>query len=522
MRKNGILMHISSLPSPYGIGTMGKAARDFVDFLEAAGQSCWQILPICPTSYGDSPYQSFSTYAGNPYFIDLDDLRKDGLLKASEYRKLNWGNDPETVDFGTMYATRFPVLRLAVNRLWEREGDAIHSFCWQQGEWIHNYAIFMSVKGHFGGDAWQTWPMDIRTRQPEALQEMETLLADEILFWKGIQYLFFQQWAKLKQYANDRGISIIGDVPIYVAGDSVDVWSNPNQFQLDEDLLPTNVAGCPPDGFTADGQLWGNPLFDWEKMEEEGFWWWINRIRYQCSIYDILRIDHFRGFDAYYAIPYGDETAKNGVWQKGPGIAFFQAVEKAIGKQNIIAEDLGFLTPSVYEMLEETGFPGMKVLQFAFDSRDSESGYLPHCFPKNCVAYIGTHDNDTILGWLKTAPKKDVAFAKEYLRLNQEEGYNWGMMRSLWMSTADLTVVQMQDVMELGIDARMNTPGLVGKNWQWRALPGSYTKKLAKKLRHEMALYSRLPAPRLSEEEVEETAEIVVIPEVPEVAPAAE
>ncbi len=484
-------MHISSLPSPYGIGTMGKAAREFIDFLEEAGQSCWQILPICPTSYGDSPYQSFSTYAGNPYFIDLDALKEDGLLKLTEYRKLNWGSDPENVDFGTMYETRFPVLRLAVKRLVEREEDAIHAFCWQQGEWIHNYAVFMSLKEYFGGDSWQTWPMDIRTRQPQAIAEMEEKLGEDILFWKGVQYLFFKQWGELKDYAHAHGISIIGDVPIYVAGDSVDVWANPDQFQLDEDMLPTAVAGCPPDGFTADGQLWGNPLFNWEKMEQEGYWWWINRIRYQCNTYDILRIDHFRGFDAYYAIPYGDDTARNGVWKKGPGLALFQGIEAAIGKQNIIAEDLGFLTPSVYELLEATGFPGMKVLQFAFDSRDSESGYLPHCYPKNSVAYAGTHDNEPILVWLKALPKKDLDYAVEYLRLTQSEGYNWGMMRSLWMSPADLSVVQMQDVLELGLDARMNTPGIAAGNWQWRALPNSFHKKLAKQLCHEMKLYGR-------------------------------
>ncbi len=504
-------MHISSLPSPYGIGTMGKAARDFVDFLEAAGQSCWQILPICPTGFGDSPYQSFSTYAGNPYFIDLDLLKAEGLLKPSEYRKLNWGSDPERVDYGTMYETRFPVLRRAVSRLLAQRPDEVHAFCWSQGEWIHNYAIFMAVKGHFGGEAWQSWPLDIRTRQPEALAWAEETLADEILFWKGLQYLFFQQWTALKSYANQHGIAIVGDVPIYVSADSVDVWSHPDQFQLDDDLLPTDVAGCPPDGFTEDGQLWGNPLFDWDKMESEGYWWWINRLRYQCNIYDKLRIDHFRGFDAFYAIPYGDKTARNGVWQKGPGIPFFQAVESAIGKQDIIAEDLGFLTPSVYEMLEATGFPGMKVLQFAFGGRTYENDYRPHRYPENTVAYIGTHDNDTILGWFKNTDKKEVAFAKEYLRLTEQEGYNWGMMRSLWTSGAQLTVIQMQDILELGEEARMNTPGQAQGNWQWRTLAGRYNKKLAKKILHEMELYSRLPLSADDQQPPEEEL-VVVLP----------
>ncbi len=492
MRANGILLHISSLPSPYGIGTMGKAARAFVDFLEQSGQSYWQILPICPTSYGDSPYQSYSTYAGNPYFIDLDLLAKDGLLKPSEYKNRSWGENPQRVDYGLLYENRYEVLRIACDRLWEREGQNIHDFCWNQGSWVHEYAQFMALKDHFGGDAWQTWPEPIRRRNPQALAEMEDLLAEDILFWKGVQYLFFKQWYDLKAYANQKGISIIGDVPIYVAGDSVDVWSRPDQFQLDENLVPTAVAGCPPDGFSADGQLWGNPLFRWDAMREQGYWWWIDRIRYQCSIYDVLRIDHFRGFEAYYAIPYGDETARNGAWQQGPGIDLFYAVERAIGRQNIIAEDLGFLTDEVRHMLEATGFPGMKVLQFAFDTRDG-GDYLPHTYPTNSVAYVGTHDNETITGWLGAANKDDIKAAIRYLRLHKEEGYHKGMFRGLWASNSDLTVIQMQDLLELGADARMNKPATVGANWQWRMAAKSYNGKLAKWLRGEMEVYCRMP-----------------------------
>lgn len=491
MRQNGILMHITSLPSPYGIGTMGRAAREFIDFLQEAGQCCWQILPICPTSYGDSPYQSFSTFAGNPYFIDLDDLAEDGLLKPEEYQQIDWG-DGTAVDYALLYKNRFPVLNIACDRLWETDAQAVHDFCWNQGQWIQDYALFMALKEHFGGGAWTTWPENVQRREPEILRQMEETLADQIRFWKGTQYLFFAQWRQLKDYANQQNISIIGDVPIYVAGDSVDVWSNPSLFDLDETLQPMKVAGCPPDGFTADGQLWGNPLFHWDNMRADGYKWWITRIGYQCAIYDMLRIDHFRGFDAYYAIPFGDETARDGQWCGGPGSALFHAIEQAIGKQNIIAEDLGFLTASVHEMLRESGFPGMKVLQFAFGSRDG-GGYLPHSYPEHCVAYIGTHDNTTVSGWVAEAPEAEVATAKDYFNLTKSEGYNWGMMRGLWASSANLTVVQMQDILGLGAESRMNIPSTLGGNWKWRAKPNAYGKKLADKLRYKMEIYCRLP-----------------------------
>ena len=308
-----------------------------------------------------------------------------------------------------------------------------------------------------------------------------------------MQHLFFSQWWSLKEYVNQKNISIIGDLPIYVALDSADVWANPDQFQLDENGRPTEVAGCPPDGFSADGQLWGNPLFDWERMKKDGYAWWLKRIAWQFQICDTLRIDHFRGFDSYYAIPYGDATAKNGRWKPGPGIGFFKAVNKALGKKDIIAEDLGFLTPSVHKLLKDSGYPGMKVLEFAFDSRDTGSDYLPHCYSPHCVVYAGTHDNDTIQGWMASAPKKDVSFAKAYLRLSKREGYHWGMMRSAWASPADLAVMQFQDLLGLGSEARMNTPSTLGNNWKWRALPGTFDEKLSKRLRREMKVYQRLP-----------------------------
>jgi 4-alpha-glucanotransferase len=485
-------MPISSLPSPYGIGTLGAEARKFADFLAAGGQSCWQLLPVGPTSYGDSPYQSFSSFAGNPYFIDLDILAEWGLLEPGEYQFLNWGNDPGQADYELLYKNRFQVLRLAVSRLSRGDKFEMRGTLWG-ADWLEDYALFMALKDKFGGASWLDWPEELRLREPASLALARKELAAEIDFWKWVQHLFFSQWWSLKEYVNQKNISIIGDLPIYVALDSADVWANPDQFQLDENGRPTEVAGCPPDGFSADGQLWGNPLFDWERMKKDGYAWWLKRIAWQFQICDTLRIDHFRGFDSYYAIPYGDATAKNGRWKPGPGIGFFKAVNKALGKKDIIAEDLGFLTPSVHKLLKDSGYPGMKVLEFAFDSRDTGSDYLPHCYSPHCVVYAGTHDNDTIQGWMASAPKKDVSFAKAYLRLSKREGYHWGMMRSAWASPADLAVMQFQDLLGLGSEARMNTPSTLGNNWKWRALPGTFDEKLSKRLYREMKVYQRLP-----------------------------
>lgn len=494
MRRSGILMHLSSLPSPRGIGSMGQPARDFVDFLEAAGQSIWQLLPICPTSYGDSPYQSFTTFAGNPYFIDLDELAAEGLLERSEYEKIDWESAPDDINYGVLYRKRYPILRLAADRFLMQPPEDFEDFCRENAAWLEDYALFMALKNGHGGSPWWQWEEDVRQRQPEAMAHTAKERAAEIRFWKVIQYLFFRQWDALKAYANERGISIIGDLPIYVSQDSVDVWAHPELFQLDENRMPKEVAGCPPDGFSAEGQLWGNPLFDWDYMRQDGYSWWVRRIGYLCRVYDILRIDHFRGFDSYYAIPYGAGSAKEGRWRKGPGMELFYAVEQAIGRQPIIAEDLGFLTDSVRELLEKSGFPGMRVLELAFDSRDKNgTGYLPHNFIRDCVAYTGTHDNGTVRGWLEEADPADAAWAKEYLHLTEEEGYHWGMLRALWESVADLTVVQAQDLLGLGNEARMNAPSTVGKNWRWRALPGSFTPALAARVRHMMELYERLP-----------------------------
>ena len=493
MRSSGILMHISSLPSPYGIGSFGKSAFDFVDFLKNSGQEFWQVLPMGPTGYGDSPYQSFSTFAGNPYFIDMDALADDGLIDKDSLKDYDWLWSTDRVDYSRMYNAKFSALRVAYNNFIKNETPDFKAFCEAEKQWLHDYALYMAINTRTG-KTWHDWDEKLKLRDKEALAEYYTENKADVDFWKFMQYEFFTQWTKVKAYANENGIKIIGDLPIYVSLDGVDAWSHPEYFQLDENLQPVEVAGCPPDGFSADGQLWGNPLYDWDYMEKDGFSWWIKRIEYLCNVYDVLRIDHFRGFDSYFAIPYGETTARNGYWKQGPGMKLFNAIEKAIGKQPIIAEDLGYLTDSVKQLLTDSTFPGMKVLEFAFDSRDANSvEYLPYKYPVNCVAYIGTHDNDTACGWMKTAPQDDIRTAVEYLNLNEKEGYNWGLMRALWTTAADTTIVQFQDLLGLGSESRMNTPSSVGSNWRRRTLPCTYTNELAEMLYHKMKLYGRLP-----------------------------
>ena len=492
IRTSGILMPLSSISSPYGIGTMGQDARRFIDFLKEAGQTYWQILPICPTSYGDSPYQSFSTFAGNPYFIDLDKLAEEGLLIEDEYKNIVWGEALDKVDYGKLYEQRYPVLRKAYSRFIQRNSKEYEDFCNEQADWLLDYAMFMTIKGVNGGVSWLSWDENEKRREPDTMEKVKQNYKEEIEFWKVIQYFFFVQWKELRKYANDKGISIIGDLPIYVALDSADVWAHPEMFQLDEKLQPINVAGCPPDGFSATGQLWGNPLFNWDVMEKDNYSWWVKRIGFSCQIYNVLRLDHFRGFDSYFAIPYGDKDASGGHWEIGPGIKLFNAVEKTIGKQNIIAEDLGFLTDSVKKLLEESGFPGMKVFELGFDSRDANSvEYLPHNFKKNCVAYVGTHDNDTVQGWFTSASAEDVEYAKDYLRIEDISDGHWCMMKWLWATVADTTIVQAQDLFGLGSESRMNTPSTFGTNWVWRALPDSFDHALAQKLRKYMKIYGR-------------------------------
>ena len=490
-RSSGILMPISSLPSPHGIGTLGAEARKFVDFLADAGQSWWQILPVGPTSYGDSPYQSFSAYAGNPYFVDLDLLCEDGLLTPAEVNSVNWGTDPAKVDYSAIYNSRFPLLHLAMERGWERDADKVAAFSEENASWLPDYALFMAVKRHFGMQSWTEWPdEDIRLRRPEAVARYQEELADDIRLFTYIQYLFFRQWEDLRSYAHEKGIGIIGDLPIYVAMDSADVWADPRAFQLDERNVPAEVAGVPPDYFTADGQLWGNPLYDWDAMKADGYTWWIRRIAGASRLYDILRIDHFRGLESYWAVPYGETTAKIGRWVKGPGMGLIGVLTEKFPNIQFIAEDLGYLTPEVRQLLEDSGLPGMKVLEFAFDSREA-ANYLPHTYPRHCVCYAGTHDNATLMGWKDEAAPADIAMARQYLGLNDEEGFHWGVLRGGQSSVADLFVAQMQDYLGLGSEARMNTPGILGGNWQWRMLSGQITDALTARIAGMARLYGR-------------------------------
>jgi 4-alpha-glucanotransferase len=489
MRASGILMHISSLPSKYGIGTFGEAAYRFVDFLEKAGQKYWQLLPVGPISYGDSPYSSFSTFAGNPYFIDLDVLCEEGFLKHDEIEDMEWGDDPEKVDYGKIFESRYDVLRIAYNR--EKETLDLTDFVEENKDWIEDYALYMALKFSFGLVSWQEWDEDIKKRTPEAMNLFRVKLKDDIDFFIYTQYKFFQQWKKLKAYANKKGIKFIGDIPIYVAADSSDTWSHPDLFLFDEKTLePIDVAGCPPDAFSATGQLWGNPIYRWERHKETGYDWWTRRIQAALKLYDVVRIDHFRGFAGYYAIPYGEDTAINGEWREGPGIDIFTHLKKKLGKMDIIAEDLGYLTDDVRKLLKKSGYPGMKILQFAFDSRE-ESDYLPHNYNNNCVVYTGTHDNDTMTGWFNSAPKADVKFAIKYLHLTKTEGYTWGCIRAAYMSVADLAIIPIQDFLDIGSEGRMNTPSTLGCNWMFRITEDALTDKLANKIADLVKTYSR-------------------------------
>ena len=487
-RSSGILLPISSLPSPYGIGTLGKEARAFVDFLAKAKQRWWQILPVSPTSYGDSPYQSFSAYAGNPYFIDLEQLMEIGLLTKEEVEACDWGSDPARVDYGKIYESRFILLEKASVKAWERYGADIEGFVGQNKSWLPDYALFMALKRANGMKAWTEWPEDVRMREPAALEKAREELQEDIRLFSFIQFVFFQQWRSLKSYAHEKDVGIIGDMPIYVAMDSADVWADPKSFQLDSRNVPTEVSGVPPDSFTSDGQLWGNPLYNWEAMKRDGYGWWIRRIAGASKLYDVIRIDHFRGFESYWAVPGGAKTAKDGHWVKGPGMDLLGVLKRWFPDLEFIAEDLGYLTPEVKQLLEDFGFPGMKVLEFAFDSREP-SNYLPHTYSHNCVCYAGTHDNAPLARWRKEAAKEDIDMAKRYLGLNRSEGFIRGVIRGGQSSVADLFVAQMQDYLE--DTGRINTPGVASGNWQWRMTEGKLTDELAADIAAMTTLYGR-------------------------------
>lgn len=491
-RSSAVLMPMSSLPSNYGIGTMGKSAYKFVDFLKSAGQKYWQLLPLGPTSYGDSPYSSFSTFAGNPYFIDLDMLVKDGLLKSAELEGIDWGSDPQRVDYGKIYNSRFKVLRIAFKRGEKKFADELEEFCIDNARWLEDYALYMAVKAQFGMKSWIEWEdEDIRLHKPEAVEKYRELLREDVDFYVFMQFLFFRQWVALRDYAHKKGVQFIGDIPIYVALDSADVWSEPQFFQLDEDNFPVEVAGVPPDAFTEDGQLWGNPLYDWDAMRADGYGWWIRRIDGARKLYDVVRIDHFRGFESYWAVPADETTAKNGCWKKGPGMGLVSVLTSWFGEMEYIAEDLGYITPGVRQLLADSGLPGMKVLEFAFDAH-GESDYLPHRCEQNSVCYMGTHDNDTVLGWLKTMSRADKRFAGAYMHITEDEGWVWGLIRTGMATASNLFVVQMQDLLELPTSCRMNIPGTSTGNWQWRMLPDAADKALAKKLRSYTETFRRI------------------------------
>ena len=489
MRESGILMHITSLPGAYGVGTMGKQAFAFIDFLEQAGQSCWQILPLNPTGYGDSPYQSCSAFAGNHYLIDLDTLVEEGLLEKGEIEHIDWCWSETKADFGRLYNNRLNVLRLAYGRF--QGGEAFDSFCAENSSWLPDFALFMALKGKYQGQPWYNWDRDLKFRDPDAIWNARQELKEEVRFYSFVQFLFFKQWNALRSYATGKGIRIIGDVPIYVPLDSVEVWSSPELFQLDQDLNPEAVAGCPPDAFSADGQLWGNPLYRWDLLEQDGYSWWIRRLGAAGKLYDMVRLDHFRGFEAYWSVPYGETTAKNGKWVKGPGMSFMDALKTKLPELDFIAEDLGFLTQEVLDLRDNSGFPGMKVLEFAFDSREP-SEYLPHTYTSNSVVYTGTHDNMTMRQWFETADPSAVQYATEYMNLSEAEGLVWGTIRTAMASVSDLCIIQMPDYLDLSGEARMNFPGtLFDCNWTWRAKDGIINEALAKRILNLTKLYGR-------------------------------
>ncbi|HBN83520.1 MAG TPA: 4-alpha-glucanotransferase [Clostridiales bacterium] len=472
-RASGILLPIFSLPSPYGIGTFGKQAYDFVDQLKNAKQQYWQILPLCPTSFGDSPYQSFSTFAGNPYFIDLEVLIKEGLLTKEECDAVDFGDDCSTIDYAKLYTGRYPLLKKAFIRSKHQQLPEYSDFKKLNTGWLGDYCLYMAVKNHFHNKSWLEWDDDIKFRHPSAVKRYTKELAQEIEFHSFLQYAFALQSNKLKKYSNDKGVKIFGDIPIYVAMDSADVWANPDLFLLDEDLMPQKVAGVPPDYFSAEGQLWGNPLYRWERHAQDGYAWWIERIDYALRLlYDTVRIDHFRGFDAFWAIPYGEKNAVKGQWCKGPGMDLFKQIKKVLGDVDIIAEDLGLQTESLHALLQETGYPGMKVIQFGFHNEE-DSDHLPHNYCKNQVVYTGTHDNTTLLQWYRELAEVDKEFTDRYCRVAGEKP-NFDMIASVFQSVADLVIIPLQDYLEKDGEARINTPSTIGSNWLWRLAKGEF------------------------------------------------
>ena len=491
MRASGLLMHIASLPNKYGIGKLGKEAYDFVDYLARCGQKVWQLLPLSPTSYGDSPYQSFSIFAGNPYFISFETLEAEKLLEKSEYDSIEWCVSDRYIEYGILYEEIFAVLKKAHNRFKKNPTEAFKSYVEKNKSWLLDYSLFMSLKFANDGKSWSEWKFPLRNRDEKAISKAFFTYKDDVDFWCFLQYKFYEQWLELKKYANENGIKIIGDIPIYVAYDSAEVWCNPELFLLDENREPTVVAGFPPDGFSPDGQLWGNPIYDWQKMKQDNFSWWIERINFSKSIYDIVRIDHFIGFNRFYAIPFGSKTAKDGEWRDGPKYELFKAIKAATGRGGIIAEDLGIITPAVRKLLKQSGYPGMKVLQFAF-SPDGKSDYLPQNYTSNnCVAYTGTHDNETVMGWAKNLDKKTLKFVKEYMCVRKLADIPWKVIETAWKSTADTAITTIQDLCGYDNTARINVPSTICENWRWRALESDFSDEIAERLKRLTTISNR-------------------------------
>jgi 4-alpha-glucanotransferase len=487
MRASGILLAVSSLPSKYGIGCFSKEAYEFVDQLKEAGQSYWQILPLGPIGYGDSPYQSFSTFAGNPYYISLERLISYGWLTEEECQSVDFGDCEQFIDYGKLYEGRYELLRKAFVRSNIIEAEAFTQFVEKEKAWLEDYAMFMALKNSYGGKCWSEWEEEIKFRNPDALAEKAQQLKDDILFYEFLQFEFSRQWHDLKAYVNAQGIKIIGDIPIYVSFDSADAWAQKELFQFNENGERKAVAGCPPDGFSAVGQLWGNPLYQWDYHRETGYDWWMKRLGACYEMYDVVRIDHFRGFDEYYSIPYGAQTAIDGHWEKGPGMELFHKVASVFPGKEIIAEDLGYVTDSVRQLVLDSGYPGMKVLEFAFDSRDSGSAadYLPHNYPRNSVVYTGTHDNETVIGWFANGLQdNERAMVRDYLcdHFTPDDQMHIPMICAAMRSVAKLCIIPMQDYFGYGNEARMNTPSTSGSNWKWRMKNGEFSHKVIAKM----------------------------------------
>lgn len=491
MRESGILLPVSALPSRHGIGKLGKAAYDFVDFLAESGCRYWQVLPLSPTSYGDSPYQSCSVFAGNPYLIDFDTLAQKGWLCAADYDGIQWDSTAKEIDYALLYEQVMPVLRIAFANFSKRKPAGFRHFCTENKHWLDGYALFMALKSAHDGKPWSEWEPALAMYQNDAVAQAKKTYAEDIAFYRFVQYCFFTQWYALKEYANSKGILIVGDIPIYAAYDSVEVWAEPKLFQLDEEKKPTVVAGCPPDAFALTGQLWGNPIWDWDAMKKNGYQWWLDRLAFTARLYDVTRIDHFRGFERYYAIPYGAETAEHGKWRKGPDYALWKAAKARFGEMNVIAEDLGNITPAVIRLLRRTGFPGMKIMQFGFDS-DANNPYLPHSYTTaNCVCYTGTHDNHTLRGWVKANKPEYNEYAMRYLGVKKESQLPKAMLRGAWASIARIAIAPIQDFLNAPASARINTPSTLGGNWVYRTQESDYTEKLCKKIRKLNETYGR-------------------------------